>query len=72
MTPPPRSALAPRESEVYDFIVRYKQENDGNSPAYTVIGRALYITRQTVYDHVNSLIGKGFIQKRDGKLIVVR
>lgn len=30
-----------REQDVYNFIVRYKSENNGNSPSYRDIGAAM-------------------------------
>lgn len=51
---------------VLDFIIRYKQEHDGNSPSMRQIGHAFDITSTSLLDYIlDDLVDAGKIL-RDG------
>lgn len=52
-----------RRLQVFDFIIKYKQDNDGLSPTYQVIGDHFHFTPQTAWDHVQGL-------ERDGRVTI--
>jgi len=53
-----------RQKLLLDFITKYTAKN-GISPSYREIGRALgYTSTSTVALHVDSLIERGYLQKR--------
>lgn len=58
--------------EVYQFIIKYKTENDGNSPTRRDIVKALEMSSLSIAQwHVNKLAEMGLIDVDDaGKIYV--
>ena len=55
--------LTPRSRNVYDFIVAFKQDNDGVSPSVSEIGAACDINSTSVTRyHLDCLVRLGMIE----------
>lgn len=60
--------MSDREKAVYDYIVQYKLDNDGNSPAISDIMTAVGITTTSlVHYYLKQLMAKGYITVIDNK-----
>lgn len=47
------------QAELVAFVIRYKQENNGNSPSYSEIAEALdYGSKSAAYNVVMSIVAK--------------
>lgn len=54
---------------IYDYIIEYKSQNDGNTPATKQIMAACGISSTSMVSRrVNELIEAGLIERGDGKL----
>lgn len=54
--------------EIYNFIVTYKREHDGCSPAIREIQEALdIVSTSTVHHHLRQLEKKGFVRLDEDK-----
>ncbi|MCL2332876.1 MAG: transcriptional repressor LexA [Actinomycetia bacterium] len=59
--------LTPKQRMVYDFIVRYYQ-NEGIFPSVREIGKGVGLSSTgTIQTHINKLIEKGYLQRDNGK-----
>ena len=56
--------LTPRQREVFDFIEKYISEV-GYSPTIREIGKAFGFSEKAAFDHVNALVRKGMIERRE-------
>lgn len=58
-----------RAVEIYDFIVSYKMEHDGNSPSYREIANGCGLaSTNSVHAYVHALIDSGDLEQKNGKL----
>ena len=56
--------LTLRQREVFDFIEKYISEV-GYSPTIREIGKAFGFSEKAAFDHVNALVRKGMIERRE-------
>ena len=56
--------LTLRQREVFDFIEKYISEA-GYSPTIAEIAEGFGLSGKAIYDHVNALIRKGMIERRE-------
>ena len=56
--------LTLRQREVFDFIEKYIAEA-GYSPTIAEIAEGFGLSGKAIYDHVNALIRKGMIERRE-------
>ena len=56
--------LTPRQREVFDFIEKFIAEV-GYSPTIREIGKAFGFSEKAAFDHVNALVRKGMIERRE-------
>lgn len=67
MPRPPR-----KRREVYEFICRYKEENDGNTPTYQEISKHFgWISLNNAWVHVEGLARDGFVSFDERRRIIV-
>lgn len=59
--------IAPKQKQICDFVIRYKIENDGNSPAIDEIAAELGISMTGVSQHINRMVIKGLVSNIPGK-----
>ncbi len=53
-----------RTEVVYEFICKYKDTHDGNSPTYREIARGVgVVSTSTVSHHINKLIEQGRLRQ---------
>jgi SOS-response transcriptional repressor LexA len=75
MPRPTPTTLTPRQQKIYDFIVAFKREHDGNAPTIREIARAAgYKTTSTTNYHLQMLerLGKiSFQAEGRSRMIVV-
>lgn len=50
-------------NRIFDFIVAYKRQNDGNSPTLREIGEQFNVSTSVVSSHLNKLIEAGKLAK---------
>lgn len=60
-----------RRQQILAFIVDYAASHYGPTPSIREIAQHFDLAYTTVYHHVNALIDEGYLDKRDGKLIVM-
>lgn len=53
-----------RRELVYNFIVRYKAENNGDSPTIREIAQGVGIGSTSVHHHMNILVGMKIIRRK--------
>jgi hypothetical protein len=62
----------PNRQKIFEFIIKHKQDNDGNSPTIRKICNACDISSTSVVDfHLRALIYEGKIIKQNGIISVV-
>ena len=59
--------IAKRQAEILEFIIWYKGQNDGTSPALREICGAFNLTIGTIQTALQGLIEKGFIRHAKGQ-----
>lgn len=65
-----RGKQSTRRDEIYDYIVLYADEHNGNSPSILEVTHHFQLAYGTVYGHVMHLIAERRIERLDGKLVV--
>jgi hypothetical protein len=60
-----------RRQEIYEFILVYADEHNGNSPSILEVKKNFRLAYGTVYTHVMKLIAERRIEQIDGKLVVI-
>ena len=59
-------------TRVFDYIIEYKNENDGNPPSVSTIMAALGISSKAVVKyHLDALEAEGLIVKRPGEQYIL-
>jgi len=66
-----------RRSEIFEVLCQYAAEHKGNSPSLRDLLTEMHkhgyaIGQTTLYFHLTYLEGQGVLERRDGKLIVVK
>ena len=59
--------LSPKQKEVHDFIVNYANENQGETPTIKTIAKAFNISGAFAYNHMKSLMKKGYLKNKKVK-----
>lgn len=59
-----------RRQEILAFIVDYALSHQGPTPSIREIAHHFDLAYTTVYHHIDALMTEGYLEKRDGKLIV--
>ena len=55
--------------EIFEFIVEYKKEHDGNSPTYhEIVAGTSILSTNTAWYYVQKLLKVGLMKMVDGKL----
>ena len=62
-----RKRLTPRQREVFDFIEKFIAEV-GYSPTISEIAKGFGLSDKAAYDHLNALIRKGMIERREDNM----
>jgi len=60
--------IIPAHRRVYEFIVAYKRQHDGNAPTMQEIGDACFLGKTTVFFHLQQLEKHGLIRRPEPKL----
>ena len=66
-----RKSMSPQQRRVYGWIEDYVYQHK-YPPTYREIGEAFEITTKAVFDHVQALERKGYIEKLRGKPRTIR
>lgn len=53
--------ITQKQAEILNFIIKFKEDNDGMVPTYREIGANQKITIKGVSDHLSALKKKGYI-----------
>ena len=62
---------SPRYQEIYEFVVLFKKEHDGNSPTIRQIGDAIGVSSTSQVNHyLNVMVSRGMIT-RGGKFRMI-
>lgn len=70
--PRPADPASPARLRMYDFIVKYKTEHDGNSPSIRKIMEASGISSSSVvYYHLQIMVGFGMIERHGHSINVI-
>lgn len=48
--------IAPTQDAIFQFVLEYKREHNGNSPTYQEIANALELNTKTVYARVQRMV----------------
>ena len=57
--------MTPKQKEVLDFIKKFFKDN-GYSPSQKEVGNAIGTTQTTARLHIQQLIQRGFLKKKQG------
>lgn len=60
-------ALTKKQKQTYDFVIKYKEEHDGNSPTYPEIAEAVGYSVMGAKGAVERLVKEGLMSVKDRK-----
>lgn len=65
-----RDGTLKRRFEILQWIFRYAEAHNGNSPSTVEVGRAFGLNQKTAWRHMITLEEEGYLNFRDNKWIV--
>lgn len=66
-----RMQFSPTQDRIFQFVVDYKREHNGNSPTYQEIADEMELSKVTVYNRVMRLVVRMRLELDENRRIVV-